>query len=47
MNVSLVSILLQFARLVMYLCFIESVFRNLIVVARKQGRIVTCTCEIT
>lgn len=29
------------------LCFIESVFRNLIVVARKQGRIVTCTCEIT
>ena len=25
------------------ICFIESVFRNLIVVARKQGRIVTCT----
>ena len=25
------------------LCFIESVFRNLIVVARKQGHKVTCT----
>ena len=25
------------------LCFIESVFRNLILVACKQGRIVTCT----
>lgn len=25
------------------LCFIESVFRNLIVVACKKGRIVTCT----